>query len=175
MAEGATVICITAGWPGASDAVPGPLTVKPSTVKVEAAEVPPPGAGLVTVTSTLPADETSVAGIAAESLVALTNVVACALPLKFTTDFATKFVPFTVNVNAAPPAACVVPRVVIVGGGVEEEFTVKICGGADGPVVGAGFVTVTLGVPAAAMSDASIEAVTLELLTNAVVLFAPWN
>lgn len=137
--------------------------------------MPPPGAGVVTVTSTLPADATSAAGIAAEILVALTNVVASALPLKFTTDFATKFVPFTVSVNAAPPAACAVPKVVIVGAGVEEEFTVKICGGADGPVVGAGFVTVTLGVPAAAMSEASIEAVTFELLTNDVVRLAPWN
>jgi hypothetical protein len=51
----------------------------------------------------LPATATSLAGIAAEILVVLTKVVASALPFKFTTDFCSKFEPFTVSVKAAPP------------------------------------------------------------------------
>ena len=72
-------------------------------VNGEAVEVPPPGAGFVTVTFMLPTTATSLAGIAADSLVALTNVVASGLPLKLTTDFASKFVPLTVSVKETPP------------------------------------------------------------------------
>ena len=76
----------------------------PSTKNVKAGDVPPPGAGFVTVTFALPATATSLAGIAAEIFVALTKVVGSALPLRFTTDFASKPVPFTVRVKPAPPA-----------------------------------------------------------------------
>ena len=65
----------------------------------------------------LPAVATSLAGIAAEILVALMKIVASGLPLKLTTDFATKFAPFIVSVKAAPPEACVGPRFDIVGTG----------------------------------------------------------
>src|ERR1700722_16831260 len=98
-----------------SEAADGPLIVYPSIVKGEAAEVPPPGAGFVTVTFILPTIATSVSGIAADSLVALMNVVVSGLPLKFTTDFVSKFVPLTVSAKAAPPAMCVAPRLDIVG------------------------------------------------------------
>jgi hypothetical protein len=37
------------------------------------------------------------------------------LPLKFTTDFVSKFVPLTVSVKATPPAVCVAPRLDIDG------------------------------------------------------------
>ena len=84
-------------------------------MKIEAGDVPPPGGGLVTVTFTLPAAVTSLGETAAEIWVALINVVASGLPLKLTTDFATKFVPFIVRVKAAPPGACVGPRLDIVG------------------------------------------------------------
>jgi hypothetical protein len=97
----------------------------PSTVKGEAAEVPPPGAGFVTVTFILPVIATSLAGIVADSLVALTNVVACGLPLKFSTDFASKFAPLTVSVKAVPPAWCVSPRLDIAGTGLFVEVIVK--------------------------------------------------
>lgn len=101
---GATLIWIITCAPGLVVAVPGPLREKPSTVKAETTVVPPPGIGFVTVTLTVPAVATSLAGMDAETLVALTNVVGTALPLKFTIDFATKLVPSTVNVKAAPPA-----------------------------------------------------------------------
>ena len=67
-------------------------------------EVPPPGAGFVTLTVAVPAVVISAAAIAAVSCVALTKVVVLAAPLNFTTDVDTKAVPLTVRVKAAPPA-----------------------------------------------------------------------
>jgi hypothetical protein len=59
----------------------------------------------------------SLAGTAAEIWEALMNVVVSGLPLKLTTDLASKFAPFIVSVKAAPPEACVGPRLDIVGTG----------------------------------------------------------
>ena len=87
-------------------------------VKDTVADVPPPGAGLVTVTVAVPAVAISAVEIAAVSCVALTNAVVLAAPLNFTTDVDTKPVPFTVRVKAAPPAAALVgEREVSVGAG----------------------------------------------------------
>jgi hypothetical protein len=100
--------------------------VYPSTVNGLAAEVPPPGAGFVTVTLMLPAIAASLAGIVADRLDPLINVVVSGLPLKFTIDFASKFAPLTVSVKAAPPAACVLPRLDIVGTGLFVEVMANI-------------------------------------------------
>ena len=60
----------------------------------------------------------SLAGIAAVSWVALTNVVTRSEPLKRTTDAATKFEPLTASVKASPPRAALVwERLVVVGTG----------------------------------------------------------
>ena len=81
-------------------------------------DVPPPGAGFVTVTVAVPAVAISAAVIAAVSCVALTNVVVLAAPLNFTTDVDTNPVPLTVRVKAAPPAVALVgEREVAVGAG----------------------------------------------------------
>ena len=72
------------------------------------ADVPPPGAGFVTVTGAVPAVAISAAVIAAVNCVAFTNVVVLAAPLNFTTDVETNPVPFTVRVKAAPPAVALV-------------------------------------------------------------------
>ena len=81
-------------------------------------DVPPPGAGLVTVTVAVPAVAISAAVIAAVNCVALTNVVVLVAPLNFTTDVDTKPVPLTVRVKAAPPAVALVgEREVAVGAG----------------------------------------------------------
>ena len=64
----------------------------------------PPGGGLVTVTFTVPDVTISAAVIAADNCVALVRVVVLATPLNLTTDSPTKPLPFTVSVNAAPPA-----------------------------------------------------------------------
>ena len=86
------------------------------TANVELPDVPPPGAGLVTVTGKLPTAAMSAGVTAAVSCVALTNVVALAAPLKFTTELETKPVPFTVNVKAAPPTVALVGESVVITG-----------------------------------------------------------
>ncbi len=140
------------------------------TANGELADVPPPGAGLVTVTLNVPVAAMSAAAIDAVTCVALTNVVVFAAPLKFTTAPETKFVPFTVNVKPAPPTIALEGEsVVIVGAGL---FTVNVAF-PDVPPPGAGFVTVTLNVPAVAMSAAVIAAVTCVALTNVVVRADP--
>lgn len=140
------------------------------TVNVAAADVPPPGAGFVTVTLNVPAVAISAAAIAAVNCVALTNVVVFAVPLKLTVEVDTKFVPFTVSVNAAPPAVALLgERVVMVGNGL---LMVKVAD-AEVPPPGAGFVTVTLIVPPVAISAARMAAVSCVALTNAVVFAAP--
>jgi hypothetical protein len=75
------------------------------TVKLTLFEAPPPGVGLVTVTAGVPAVAMSLAGTVTWICVAvIEEVVRAALVPKFTVAPLTKFVPFTVSVNAAPPA-----------------------------------------------------------------------
>jgi hypothetical protein len=73
-------------------------------VNVAAAEVPPPGAGLTTVTLAMPVAAMSVAGIVAVSCAGETNIVARAAPFQFTVELLTKLPPLTVSVAAGPPA-----------------------------------------------------------------------
>jgi hypothetical protein len=143
------------------------------TVNVTALDVPPPGAGLVTVTEGVPVVATSLAKIAAVSCVALTNVVARAAPPKFTTDVFRKFVPFTVNVNAPEPAETFVgASVVTVGTGFGAALILKFTA-FDVPPPGVGFVTVTAAVPTLVTSLARIAAVTCVALTSVVTLGLP--
>src|SRR6516225_9300722 len=85
-------------------------------VKFTAFDVPPPGAGLVTVTGTVRGEATAAAGMAAVNCVELTSVVAGVVPPKLTTEAATKFVPLTVRVKPAPPAAALVGEIVAIVG-----------------------------------------------------------
>ena len=73
-------------------------------MNVNDAEVPPPGAGVNTVTWAVPTAAMSPAAIAACSCVLLTNVVARGLPFQFTTDVLVKPDPFTVRVKPPAPA-----------------------------------------------------------------------
>jgi hypothetical protein len=144
-------------------------------VNVTELDVPPPGVGFVTVTAGVPVDVTSLARIDAVSCVALTNVVVFALPLNFTVEPFTKFVPFTVSVNAAEPAAIVDGEIVVtVGTGFDAAVIVNVTE-FDVPPPGVGFVTVTAGVPAVATSLARIDAVSCVALTNVVVFAVPLN
>ena len=86
------------------------------TVNGEFPDAPPPGAGFVTVTLNVPAVAISAAVMDAVTCVELTNVVAAAVPLKFTADVETKFVPFTVSVKVAPPAVAVVGESDVIAG-----------------------------------------------------------
>jgi hypothetical protein len=91
----------------------------PTVVKFTVFEVPPPGAGFVTVTATIPAAAMAAAGMVAVNCVELTNVVVRAIPAKLTTETETKFVPLTVSVkpDALPATALVGEIVAIVGVG----------------------------------------------------------
>jgi len=71
-------------------------------------DVPPPGAGLVTVTCPVPTVAMSAAVIAAVNCVALTYVVVRLDPFQFTTDPLMNPVPVTVSVNAPVPAVALV-------------------------------------------------------------------
>ena len=121
------------------------VRVAPVTEKFTAPEVPPPGAGFVTVTGKVPTVAISAARIAAVTCVELTNMVVLATPLNFTAEPFTKLLPLTVSVNAAPLATALVGEIVVIAG--TGLVTLKLCG----PVVpppGAGFVTVTFSGPA---------------------------
>jgi hypothetical protein len=144
------------------------------TVNATEFEVPPPGAGLVTVTpGVLPGVITSLARIAAVNCVALTNVVTFAAPPKFTTDVFTKLVPFTVKVNPADPATIFVGEIVVtVGTGFGAALMLKLMALVV-PPPGVGFVTVTGGVLMVVISDARIAAVSCVALTNVVTFAAP--
>jgi hypothetical protein len=86
------------------------------TVKLIAVDVPPPGAGLVTVTASMPVEAMAAAGMAAVNCVELTNVVGIAAPPKLTIEAATKLVPLIVSVKAAPPATTVFGEIVVIVG-----------------------------------------------------------
>ena len=73
-------------------------------VNVRALEAPPPGAGLNTVTGTVPCAATSLDGIDAVRRVVLTKVVVRSTPFQRTTELDMNPEPFTVNVRAAAPA-----------------------------------------------------------------------
>ena len=112
------------------------------------ADVPPPGAALVTATLAAPAAAISDAVIAAVSWAALTKVVALAAPLNFTTEPETKPAPFTVSVNAAPPAVALAGESDVAEGA--GLLMVNVCALEMAPP-GGGFVTVTFAVPPVAI------------------------
>jgi len=141
------------------------------TVKVTLLEVPPPGVGFVTVTAGVPAVAMSDARMEAVSWVAVTNVVAFAAPPKFTVDVLTKFVPFTVRVNAGPPAVAVEGEsVVIVGTGLLDWLIVRVGGFkfVSGPPPGCG-VNRSMGTTAAVAKSESGSFTVKEVAEQAVM------
>src|SRR5256885_2330699 len=126
-------------------------------------EAPPPGAGLNTVTDAVPAVARSVAGMDDVSCDAETNIVVRLAPFQRTTDEpATKFVPFTVNVNAVPPTVADVGlRLVVVGTGFGDAEIVNVWA-FEVPPPGAGLNTVTDAVPAVPRSPGRGVAVTCD-------------
>ena len=73
-------------------------------VKLRAFDVPPPGAGLLTVTLAVPAVAMSLAEIDAVRLVALLRVVVRSDPFHRTVEPDTKLEPLTVRANPGLPA-----------------------------------------------------------------------
>src|ERR1700722_1267201 len=94
----------------------GTVLVLLMTVKLTTFVVPPPGAGLVTVTAGAPADAMLAAGMAAVNCTELMKEVATVEPPKLTIEPRTKFVPVIVSVKAAPPAAAVFGEIMLIVG-----------------------------------------------------------
>ena len=143
-------------------------------VNVRAADVPPPGAGVTTVTGTVPAVAMSAAAIVARTSVALTNMVGRLTPFHCTTDELMKLVPVTASVNSAPPATTLL-GLSAVDTGVGFGATTVNVSGADVPPPGAGVATVTGTAPAFAMSAATMETRSSVLLTKVVGRPTPFH
>ena len=121
-------------------------------VKVWAFEVPPPGAGLNTVTEAVPAVAMSAAVIAAVNWVADRYVVVRLDPFHCTTEPLTKLLPLTVRVKAEPPGAAEVGLMLVVAGtGLVAVLIVKVWA-LEVPPPGVGLNTVTEAVPVLATS-----------------------
>ena len=89
-----------------------------------------------------------------------TNIVGRFKPFHLTTDPCMKFVPVTVSEKPAPPARAEDGlRLVTVGTGFGGGLTIEKGSEFESPPPGGGLKTVTLAVPAMAMSAARIEAV----------------
>ena len=73
-------------------------------VNVAVFDVPPPGAGVTTVTAAVPAVVTREELTVAVNCVELIEVVVSADPFQLITELPMTFVPFTVRVNAGAPA-----------------------------------------------------------------------
>ena len=144
------------------------------TMKDRALEVPPPGAGVTTVTWAVPAATRSLAGMAALSWVALTNVVVRLLPFQRTVEADTKPLPVTVRVKAGPPCKAVLGASVESTGTGLPAVIVKDRA-LEVPPPGAGVNTVTCAVPAAARSLAGMAALSWVALTNVVVRPPPFQ
>lgn len=141
-------------------------------VNVAAADVPPPGAGVVTVTSAAPTVAISAAVMAAVSRYGPTYVVARAAPFHSTVELAWKPVPYTVSVNAALPFVALAGlSAVMVGAG----LSMVNCNWLEGPPPGAGLDTLTVAAPPAAMSPARMLAVSCVALTKVVARLAPFH
>ena len=135
-------------------------------------EVPPPGAGVTTVTLGMPAAAKSLAGICAVSWVPLTKVVARLLLFQRMVEPLTKPVPFTVKVIPALPVVAVFGLIVVTTG---VGLLTPNVSAAEVPPPGAGETTVTLAVAAVVKSLAGMAAVSCVALTKLVVRLLPFH
>jgi hypothetical protein len=110
---------VTVTFPGAARGlVEGDDGAAAVIVKLLVVEVPPPGAGVNTLTPTVPGLARSAAEMAARSWVGLTKVVVRLAPFHRTTEVLTKPLPVTVSVTPEPPAAALAgERLVTTGTG----------------------------------------------------------
>ena len=116
----------------------------------------------------------SAAGIVATIWVLVTDEgVIAGLAPKLTVAPVTNPVPVILSVNAIPPTAAAAGAIEVSAG--PETALIVNDRLPDVPPPGAGFVTVTVAVPAVAISAAVIAAVNCVALTNVVVLAAPLN
>jgi hypothetical protein len=142
------------------------------TVNVFAFDVPPPGGAFTTLTKAVPAVSMSDSGTVALSRVLLTKVVVKTELFQCTFEPETKCDPVTVSVKAGPSAVALLGEIELITGAGLLMVNVFAF---DVPPPGPGFVTVTLIVPAVAMSAAEIAAVSWALLENVVARGAPFQ
>jgi len=144
------------------------------TVKLITLEVPPPGAGLNTVTGVVPAAAISAAVICAVNWFAFTNVVTRSAPFQRTFESGMKLDPPTVSVKAEAPANTLFGvRVLRVGDGLVLAI-VKLTA-LEVPPPGAGLTTVNGLFPAVATSAAVIWAFNILELTKVVARALPFH
>lgn len=137
------------------------MPISGNTVNGNVEVVPPPGVGFFTETLSVPACAKSRTGRVAWSCVELNSVVGRATPFIRTLEDTLKLDPVTSSVTAGPPVAALNgERRLSCGTGL---FTVNVTT-TDGRVPG--FVTVTVGVPATAITVAGILACNSETLEN---------
>jgi hypothetical protein len=147
-------------------------------LRVEVVELPPPGAGLKTVTAAVPAAAMSLARIWALSVGGgiTSSVVGRSLPFHRTTELATKFEPHTDKVKACPPTGAQLgSRELIVGMGFAGVVLIAKFKAFDVPPPGAGLKTVTAAAPVAAISVAEIWAASWLLLIKVVGRSLPFH
>jgi hypothetical protein len=127
-----------------------------STVKSNAFDVPPPGAGLTTFTDAVPPAATSAELIAAVTSVPLTKVVVRVEPFHSTTAPGTNWLPVIMSVKAPLPETTLAGESdPATGAGLSIVNAVA----PEVPPPGAGVITVTFAVPGLAISAAVMEAV----------------
>ncbi len=129
---------------------------RPTTVRVAALGVPPPGVGLKTVMVRCPTLRMSLLGTWAVTCVGLTNVVGRGEPLTCTTDPLINPDPLTVKVKLPPRASTGFGEMLEIEG--TGLLTVNVTG-AEVPPPGAGVNTVIDNKVPVARSDAGIAAV----------------
>ena len=145
-------------------------------VNVRVFDVPPPGAGVTTVTGAVPAVVTSAALTVAVNCNPLTKVVINAEPFHLIVEEAMKLVPFTVSVNAAAPAVTLAgEREVAVGTGLVATGLMVNATAFELPPPGVPLNTVILAVPAVAISGAVTAAVNCVAFTKVVVSALPFQ
>jgi len=127
-------------------------------VNGSAPEVPPPGAGLETVTLAVPDAPSSVAGTCAVSWLALTKLVGRAVPFQLITELLMKLPPLIVSVNAPSPAVTAAGASSEIEGIGLAALIVKFSA-LEVPPPGAGVITVTLAELAAVISAAGTWAI----------------
>jgi hypothetical protein len=131
-------------------------------LKLREEDVPPPGAGVLTVTPLEPGAAMSAAGTVAVRTPLLMKTLAKAAPFHWTLEAGSKLKPYTVKAKLAPSAAAEAGlRAEMEGAGLAKVRAA----GADAPPPGAGVTTVTPPSPGAVMSPAGTTAVSVELLT----------
>ena len=140
-------------------------------------EVPPPGAGLNTITVANPGVDTSAAAIGTCSCVPFTYVVVRLVPLQYTTDPLTNPVPFTVRVKAAVPAMTDEGDSELINGAGLDTVDALIVKSElpEIPKPGAGLDTVTGTVPVVAISAALMDAWSCPSPTYTVVRLVPFQ